>query len=394
MSDDRFRLLIVDDTPANLSMLNEILRGEYAISVAAGGAAALDILASSLDLDLILLDVMMPDIDGYEVCRRAKADPRRRDIPVIFVTALGSPEDEARGFELGAVDYITKPFSPPTVLSRVRTHLALYRQHKVLERMVAERTADLLRAKERAEAADRVKTEFLANISHELRTPLNGIHGMVQLLEFTGLSQEQKEFVELLQVSTNRLLDLLSALLEMSRLDTGGILFNPAAFDLRAALDVLREVYARTARDRGLGFSLEVHPDVPRQVRGDRAVVAHILANLLDNACKFTPQGEVEVQVEPLPSRAGWIGFTVRDTGVGISPEKLPDIFRSFVIAEDFLSKKLGGSGLGLSIARQLAELHGGDIAVESTPGAGSTFRLELPLGPAEEGAGADGSQP
>lgn len=385
MTQNKYRILAVDDTPANIEMLYAILQPEYTVSVAMNGRDALEIARTALP-DVILLDIVMPGMDGYEVCRKLKEQQETSAIPIIFVTALNSPQEEEKGFALGAVDFISKPFSPPTVLARIKTHLALSNQNKMLEERVALRTAELIQAKEAAEAASQAKSVFLANISHELRTPLNGIQGMVQLLEGSSLDAGQKELVSMLNHSTVRLGSLVASLLELSQIESGKLATEHKRVSLRLMLQPVLKVFSSQAHVQGLNFTSTIMPDVPDEVFCDPGCIKQILTNVLSNAVRYTKSGEITLTIgihgdsDHTSSKFVNILFTVKDTGIGISQQAMKHIFKSFTIAEDFLTKEFSGAGLGLSITRNLTRKLGGRIWGESEEGKGSIFRVLLPF--------------
>ena len=399
---ERATILVVDDTPDNLSLMSNLLMDRYRVKIANSGEKALKIAASDSPPDLILLDIMMPDMDGYEVCERLKHDPATAGIPVIFLTAKAELTDEKKGLELGAVDYITKPISPPLVMARVKNHLALKAtndflrdQNSFLEQEVARRTKEVMASRDLAaknlqlEDASRMKSEFLANMSHELRTPLNAIIGFSEMLKdglLGDLSPRQKESVNDIFSSGNHLLSLINDILDLSKVEAGKMTLEldplqPAAL-VAAGLQVVRE-QASTQRVRLLADVAEGLGEVLL----DGRKVKQILYNLLSNAVKFTPEGgEVRIAARRVGRQAlpdggfeHYLELAVSDSGIGISAEDQARLFRPFTQIDSTLARRYEGTGLGLAMVKQLTELHGGAVALLSTPKKGSTFTVWLP---------------
>lgn len=387
---DRARILVVDDTPANLEILSTLLIPEYRVSVATNGDDALRIVLSDEPPDLVLLDVMMPGTDGYQVCSAMKNNEQTRAIPIIFVTAMSAMENEEEGLELGAVDYITKPFNPSIVLARVKTHLSLYNQTRLLQDLVSERTIELEKARAEAELANRAKSTFLANMSHELRTPLNGIMGMTQLLLGSDPTESQKEFLEDELAASSRMLELVNDLLGLASVEAGKVQICPCCFETEKSLEQVIDLYRDQANKKGLDFSSSLEADVPTILYADIALIRQVLMNLLNNALRFTDSGSVDVSVKSWGEKEGStvestlekICFNVKDTGVGISKEKQEYIFEPFSIGEDFMTKAHSGAGLGLSISKRLVDLLGGHIWLESQEGVGTVVSFTVPCKP------------
>jgi signal transduction histidine kinase len=366
-------ILIVDDQPANLDLLIGILEQHGCeVRVATSGRRALAAIAAQPP-DLVLLDISMPEMDGYEVCRRMKSDPTTEQIPVIFLSVHDEVVDKVRAFAVGGVDYISKPFHPEEVRVRVETQLSIARLRRELE----QRNDELERKAHEVAQASRAKSMFLANMSHELRTPLNGILGFVQLLQRDRtVTAEQREKISIIMRSGEHLLGLLNDVLSISKIESGQVSLNETTFDLRRMLQGLEEIFRLRAENKELQLLVAVSGPVPGNVRGDEGKLRQVLINLLGNAVKFTERGGVALRVK---WEDGAAEFEVEDTGEGIREEELARLFEPFVQTESG-RKAREGTGLGLAISRDFVTLMGGDISIRSEQGRGTTLRFELPL--------------
>ncbi len=371
---EKHTLLIIDDIVDNLMLLGEAMSAEYKIKVGTSGVQGLELAAQDPKPDLILLDIMMPGIDGYEVCRRLKNDSQTQHIPVIFLSALDTESDELQGLDAGAVDFITKPFKLDVVRARINTQLELLRMRRQLQ------TARL-----KAEAASQSKSVFLANMSHEIRTPMSAIMGMTDLALEKVLDQQQQRYLETVKLSADALLALINDILDFSKIEAGQMELDEHPFILADTVEAAMRTVSILSKEKGLEIQLEIASDVPPAVAGDSLRFRQIILNLLSNAIKFSEKGIIHISVTMKKSgiESNTLQISVMDQGIGIESDKINSVFSAFSQADSSVSRKFGGTGLGLAICRQLCELMDGTISVESELGKGTTFFFTIIFGTA-----------
>jgi two-component system, sensor histidine kinase and response regulator len=354
-------ILIVDDSPANLMLLGQILKDNgYKVRPVLNGNLALKV-AEKEKPDLILLDINMPDLDGFEVCKRLKQNPNLCDIPVIFISASNNTDDVVKALNSGGADYIGKPFQLEEVLARVETHIKIYKQTKILREI------------------NDTKNKFFSIIAHDLRGPLGGFMGLTELIANSSRSfsiEEKNALLLDLSHSARNIFSLLENLLEWSQIQNGNTIFNPQEIDLA---ETVRSC-VNTVNDPARKKSIELIVDIPGEstIYADPYMLQSTLRNLISNAIKFTPKnGRVTISSSTDENNATIV--VIKDTGIGIDRFMLDNLF---LISENCRRRGTEGelsTGLGLLLCKEFIEKHGGKIWVESEEGKGSSFFFSLP---------------
>ncbi|MCP4403471.1 MAG: hybrid sensor histidine kinase/response regulator [bacterium] len=398
-------IFIVDDTPANLGVLFDHLEAVgFKVLVDTNGESALNAIPQ-VQPAIILLDIMMPGIDGFETCRRLKLSEATREIPVIFMTALTDTVDKVKGLKIGAVDYITKPFQGEEVVARLKVHLTirklrqeLQEQNTVLETYAAlveeknrelhekniqldETNAELDEKNRQLQESNAGKDKFFSIIAHDLRGPVSSLDDMTRLLSGNLESygpDKLREFIRIEQKATTNLAKLLENLLTWSRMQRGMLEYHPQQILLGNTILRNIDLFSAMANQKDLTLRNSVPDDV--SVYGDLKMVDTIVRNLIANALKFThPGGSINVSARHHEAR---VEISVTDTGIGISAENTPKLFRIDTRFKHLGTAREKGTGLGLILCKEFVERHHGEIWLESEVGKGTTFTFTLPAYP------------
>jgi len=384
----RQKILIVDDNPKNRAICEEIFEEDFDLIHAEDGTSALR-LARERHPDVVLLDVMMPGVNGYEVCQRMKADPDIGHIPVIIVSAKGQTNEIIEGFDSRADDYIVKPFVNSELRARVRATLRLKDAQEELQqanRKLHEHTRQLEEANERLKELDRIKAGFTAMLVHDLRSPLSVVQVTLQMLESDSLVA-QSEYQTLIReslASCNDLFELTSDLMEIFRSESTTMVLSLTRMSLQKLVEEACRQATVLAKKKDITIDLSL-PGEPALIRADSYKLQRALTNLLSNAVKFTPRGgTIGLHVTILESSGSVdvspdVLIEVIDSGDGIPPHDLPFIFDPYYQANTQNSGM--GSGLGLAIVKRIVAAHSGEVSVKSKLGQGSRFSIRLPLG-------------
>ena len=393
-------ILVVDDLPDFRQLMQAVLEDAGYSEVITAGSTQEAFTILGLDdpslptpgVDLILLDINMPETDGVEACQRIKSVSKLRDIPVIMVTGVAAEEKLEQAFSAGATDYILKPTNPAEMIARIGSALKLKQE---MERRKSGYVSDLEeknrelelafleleKKNEELEEASRAKTQILSTATHELKTPLTSIIGYIDIIlmrqnKVGPLNEKQQRYLQTAQRNSYRLKSLVDDLLDISRIESGGLDLAPAELELWPEIEEIVTGMQTQLNDKNIDLVLDIPQDIC-PVLADKLRLGQVISNLLSNACKYSPQG-ARVTIRAREEDAG-VRIDVSDTGIGISAEDQERLFTKFFRADNSSTREVSGSGLGLYITKHLIEAHGGRIWASSQIGQGTTFSINWP---------------
>ena len=371
----RPKILAVDDRPENVFAIEQTLKSLGAeIFRAYSGEEALGLVLRH-QFALILLDVQMPEMDGFETASLIRANKDSESTPIIFVTAISKQERYVRkGYQSGAVDYLFKPVDPDILRHKVRVFLDVDRKASALKE-----------AQQQAEKENQTKSSFLAHVSHEIRTPLTAILGFSEsLLEPKVPSSARLKAANIITNNSNHLLQIINDILDLSKINAGKMSIQLERCSLVQIVNSVQTILSQGAKEKGITLEVSYETAVPEVIETDGTRVKQILLNLVGNAIKFTDEGGVRIFVA-CDSAQELLTIKVKDTGIGLTKEQQNRLFGEFAQADASISKKYGGTGLGLAISQQLSEMLGGSIEADSVRGQGSTFTVKIATGILDE---------
>ena len=369
-------ILIVDDDAIVSSLMRAALESEGFAVIQAGDGEHGFRLCEQARPQLLIADVVMPRMDGFELCRELRRRPSSAHLPILMATGLDDLPSITKAYEVGATDFISKPINWPILSHRVRYMLRASRAFEEL-RQSQER---LLAAKEGAEAANRAKSEFLANMSHELRTPLNAIIGFATIMRdgmFGSLSAKYVEYATAIADAGTHLVAIISDILDIARAESNRLVLVEEQVEIARAVAFSIGTIEEMARNANVDYSADLPADLPKFF-GDAAKLRQILINLLSNAVKFTPAGG-DVRLRVAREAKDGLAFSVIDSGIGIAADQIPVALAPFGQVDNGLARKYQGVGLGLPLAKRLVELHGGSLEIASQPGKGTAVTARFP---------------